>query len=154
MRSIYGELGACYYSRRRHIFLIMPIDAYWVRCLCGDQFYRGLQTSTSWKRYGLFVGLRINIHGRIMTTYRGARVSNASTLPTVGNSSRPMTRLSTSLCIKCYIADCRRVCSIGAETCDLLDKLLTCNPSDRITATDALDHDYFWTDPLPADPKT
>jgi serine/threonine protein kinase len=35
-----------------------------------------------------------------------------------------------------------------------LDKLLTCNPRDRITATDALEHDYFWTDPLPADPKT
>ncbi|KAF7975517.1 hypothetical protein HWV62_9329 [Athelia sp. TMB] len=44
--------------------------------------------------------------------------------------------------------------TIGPETCDLLDKLLTCNPSERITATDALDHDYFWTDPLPADPKT
>ncbi|KAG1741503.1 kinase-like domain-containing protein [Suillus paluster] len=44
--------------------------------------------------------------------------------------------------------------SIGAETCDLLDKLLTCNPRDRITASQALDHDYFWTDPLPADPKT
>ncbi|KAF8434805.1 hypothetical protein L210DRAFT_2565251 [Boletus edulis BED1] len=29
-----------------------------------------------------------------------------------------------------------------------------CNPRDRITATQALDHDYFWTDPLPADPKT
>jgi len=43
---------------------------------------------------------------------------------------------------------------IGAETCDLLDKLLTCNPRDRITASQALDHDYFWTDPLPADPKT
>ncbi|KAJ8582935.1 Pkinase-domain-containing protein [Rhizopogon salebrosus TDB-379] len=44
--------------------------------------------------------------------------------------------------------------SVGPETCDLLDKLLTCNPSDRITASQALDHDYFWTDPLPADPKT
>lgn len=43
--------------------------------------------------------------------------------------------------------------SLGKETCDLLDKLLTCNPRERITATEALDHDYFWTDPLPADPK-
>ncbi|KAF8880072.1 kinase-like domain-containing protein [Infundibulicybe gibba] len=44
--------------------------------------------------------------------------------------------------------------SVGPETCDLLDKLLTCNPRERITASQALDHDYFWTDPLPADPKT
>lgn len=44
--------------------------------------------------------------------------------------------------------------SIGPETCDLLDRLLTCNPRERITASAALDHDYFWTDPLPADPKT
>ncbi|KAG6899860.1 hypothetical protein C0993_006204 [Termitomyces sp. T159_Od127] len=44
--------------------------------------------------------------------------------------------------------------SVGSETCDLLDKLLTCNPRERITAAEALDHDYFWTDPLPADPKT
>jgi serine/threonine protein kinase len=42
--------------------------------------------------------------------------------------------------------------SYGTETWDLLDKLLTCNPRERITATDALDHDYFWSDPLPADP--
>ncbi|KAI0053123.1 Pkinase-domain-containing protein [Auriscalpium vulgare] len=42
----------------------------------------------------------------------------------------------------------------GAETYDLIDKLLTCNPRDRITASQALEHDYFWTDPLPADPKT
>ncbi|KAH8102272.1 Pkinase-domain-containing protein [Cristinia sonorae] len=44
--------------------------------------------------------------------------------------------------------------TIGVETCDLLDKLLTCNPRERLTASQALDHDYFWTDPLPADPKT
>jgi serine/threonine-protein kinase BUR1 len=43
------------------------------------------------------------------------------------------------------------VASYGVETCDLLDRLLTCNPRDRITASEALEHDYFWTDPLPAD---
>lgn len=42
----------------------------------------------------------------------------------------------------------------GSETVDLLDKLLTVNPKERITARQALDHDYFWTDPLPADPKS
>jgi serine/threonine-protein kinase BUR1 len=44
--------------------------------------------------------------------------------------------------------------SVGPETADLLDRLLICNPKDRITATQALEHEYFWTDPLPADPKT
>ncbi|KAJ7598676.1 Pkinase-domain-containing protein [Mycena floridula] len=44
--------------------------------------------------------------------------------------------------------------SIGLEAVDLLERLLTCNPRTRITATQALEHDYFWTDPLPADPKT
>lgn len=44
--------------------------------------------------------------------------------------------------------------SLGFETVDLMDKLLVCNPRQRITASQALDHDYFWTDPLPADPKT
>ncbi|KIL57549.1 hypothetical protein M378DRAFT_87715 [Amanita muscaria Koide BX008] len=44
--------------------------------------------------------------------------------------------------------------SVGPETCDLLDKLLTCNPRARVTAAEALDHEYFWTDPMPADPKT
>ncbi|TFK41515.1 kinase-like domain-containing protein [Crucibulum laeve] len=44
--------------------------------------------------------------------------------------------------------------SVGPETCDLLDKLLVCNPKERLTASQALDHEYFWTDPLPADPKS
>ncbi|RPD71751.1 Pkinase-domain-containing protein [Lentinus tigrinus ALCF2SS1-7] len=44
--------------------------------------------------------------------------------------------------------------AIGPETVDLLDKLLVCNPRQRLTAAQALDHDYFWTDPLPADPKS
>ncbi|KAI0264681.1 kinase-like domain-containing protein [Gloeopeniophorella convolvens] len=44
--------------------------------------------------------------------------------------------------------------AFGAETCDLIDRLLTCNPRERISALQALEHEYFWTDPLPADPKT
>lgn len=44
--------------------------------------------------------------------------------------------------------------AIGPETVDLLDKLLTLDPSRRITAVQALDHDWFWSDPMPADPKT
>ena len=44
--------------------------------------------------------------------------------------------------------------STGPETVDLLEKLLILDPARRITAEQALDHDWFWTDPMPADPKT
>ncbi|CAN4100710.1 unnamed protein product [Withania somnifera] len=37
---------------------------------------------------------------------------------------------------------------------ELLDKMLTLDPSQRISAKDALDAEYFWTDPLPCDPKS
>ncbi|GMI75740.1 cyclin-dependent kinase C;1 [Hibiscus trionum] len=37
---------------------------------------------------------------------------------------------------------------------ELLEKMLTLDPSQRICAKDALDAEYFWTDPLPCDPKS
>ncbi|KAK7333760.1 hypothetical protein VNO80_30537 [Phaseolus coccineus] len=37
---------------------------------------------------------------------------------------------------------------------ELLEKMLTLDPAQRITAKDALDGEYFWTDPLPCDPKS
>nr|KYP73202.1 Cyclin-dependent kinase C-2 [Cajanus cajan] len=37
---------------------------------------------------------------------------------------------------------------------ELLEKMLTLDPAQRITAKDALDAEYFWTDPLPCDPKS
>lgn len=36
---------------------------------------------------------------------------------------------------------------------DLLRKLLSMDPSKRISAKDALDHDYFWTEPMPSKPE-
>lgn len=35
--------------------------------------------------------------------------------------------------------------------CDLLDKLLQVDPNARIDADTALNHDFFWMDPLPCD---
>ncbi|KAM0789445.1 hypothetical protein ACM66B_000268 [Microbotryomycetes sp. NB124-2] len=39
-----------------------------------------------------------------------------------------------------------------AEFGDLIAKLLEINPAKRLTARQALDHDWFWTKPLPCDP--
>merc|ERR1711998_614203 len=36
---------------------------------------------------------------------------------------------------------------------DLLRKLLTMDPAKRMSAGDALDHDWFWNDPMPCDPS-
>lgn len=35
--------------------------------------------------------------------------------------------------------------------CDLLDKLLVLDPSKRVDSDSALNHDFFWTDPMPCD---
>ena len=36
-----------------------------------------------------------------------------------------------------------------AYACDLIDKLLWLDPSKRIDSDLALNHDFFWTDPMP-----
>lgn len=37
---------------------------------------------------------------------------------------------------------------------DLVERMLTLDPSQRITAKDALDAEYFWNDPLPCSPSS
>jgi cyclin-dependent kinase 12/13 len=42
---------------------------------------------------------------------------------------------------------------VDSVTMDLLDKMLIMNPNERITAKQALEHEYFTTQPLPCDSK-
>jgi serine/threonine protein kinase len=43
--------------------------------------------------------------------------------------------------------------SWSEELIDLLGKMLTLNPVNRITAAEALEHPFFVTDPLACDPS-
>lgn len=49
---------------------------------------------------------------------------------------------------------CVNLYRASPETVDFLDRLLTLDPMRRMTAFEALDHEYFWTEPLPADPAS
>ncbi|CAI0413608.1 unnamed protein product [Linum tenue] len=55
--------------------------------------------------------------------------------------------------IKRRLGDFFRDCG-DRHAVELLEKMLTLDPEQRISAKDALDAEYFWTDPLPCDPKT
>ena len=38
-----------------------------------------------------------------------------------------------------------------AQAVDLLDKLFKLNPTERLDADEALNHDFFWSDPMPCE---
>ena len=41
----------------------------------------------------------------------------------------------------------------GNDFADLMNGLLVLNPSNRLTAQQALDHEWFWKDPMPTEPS-
>ncbi|KAJ6247097.1 cyclin-dependent kinase c-2 [Anaeramoeba flamelloides] len=42
----------------------------------------------------------------------------------------------------------------GKQVVDLLDNLLSLDPTKRMSAHETLDHEFFWTDPMPASPES
>lgn len=43
---------------------------------------------------------------------------------------------------------CRQNFKLRCETAvDLVDKILVCNPKERLKASEALDHSFFWSTP-------
>jgi cyclin-dependent kinase 12/13 len=56
--------------------------------------------------------------------------------------------------IKQYPCNLNSIFKSLDESClDLLRRMLALDPKKRISASDALDHDFFWTDPMPCDPS-
>ncbi|OCF42389.1 CMGC/CDK protein kinase [Kwoniella heveanensis CBS 569] len=51
------------------------------------------------------------------------------------------------------VLECAQRWGLDRGGADLMIRLLTLDPKQRITAHDALDHPWFWTSPMPADPK-
>lgn len=50
-------------------------------------------------------------------------------------------------------ADALRWSSDDKLFADLIDKILVLDPKKRLTASEALDHDWFWTHPFPKEPS-
>ena len=109
--------------------------------------------SISLKEFGTCVEHLPNILGQIMTIFLAVRVLLKSYLACIAELQLNSTREWCNYVSHSYLS-ISSLDSLDSVTIDLLEQLLTLNPVHRITAAKALDHDYFWTDPLPADPKS
>lgn len=136
--------------------LTTPVVTLWYRApelLLGSDEYdeaidlwsAGCILAEFWKRKAMFPGKTetrqlmqiISICGSISTIdwpeVTNLNIFNATRLP------RNLPRI-----IKNYL----RTYTPNADAADLLDQLLTYNPAKRITCTNVMNHDFFWSNPF------
>ncbi|CAD6235157.1 GSCOCG00007837001-RA-CDS [Cotesia congregata] len=115
-----------------------PIDLWGAGCIMAEMWTKSpiMQGNSEQQQLTLiskFCGL---ITTEVWPSVKSLDLFNKIDLPKV-QQKRGIERLKT------YIKD--------AFACDLLEKLLVLDPSKRYDADSALDHDFFYTDPLPSD---
>ncbi|KAL7639681.1 UNVERIFIED_CONTAM: hypothetical protein RMT77_010184 [Armadillidium vulgare] len=115
-----------------------PVDMWGAGCIMAEMWTRApiLQGGSEIHQLQLIVKLCGSITPEVWPNVESLSKYNKIDLPR-NHPRRVMERL------KHYLKD--------FFSLDLLDKLLTLDPAKRVDSSSALDHDFFWTDPMPCD---
>lgn len=115
-----------------------PVDLWGAGCIMAEMWTRSpiMQGNTEQQQLMFISQLCGSITPEIWPGVENLDLYNKMELPK-GQKRKVKERL------KHYVRD--------VSACDLLDKLLILDPSKRIDADSALNHDFFWLDPLPSD---
>lgn len=114
------------------------VDLWGAGCIMAEMWTRSpiMQGNSEQHQLMLIVQLCGAITPEVWPTVEMLDLYNKTELPK-GSKRRVKERL------KHYVKD--------PYACDLIDKLLWLDPSKRIDADAALNHDFFWTDPMPCE---
>ena len=115
-----------------------PIDIWGAGCIIAEMWTRTpiMQGSTEQHQLTLISHLCGSICGEVWSGVEQLELYEKMTLAK-GLKRRVKERL------KSYVGD--------AHALDLIDKMLLLDPKQRLDSDSALNHDFFWTDPMPCD---
>ncbi|KAL0280533.1 UNVERIFIED_CONTAM: hypothetical protein PYX00_001795 [Menopon gallinae] len=115
-----------------------PVDLWGAGCIMAEMWTRSpiMQGGTEQQQLTLISQLCGSITPEVWPGVENLELYNKMDLPR-GQKRKVKDRL------KPYVKE--------MYACDLLDKLLVLDPSKRLDSDSALNHDFFWSDPMPCD---